>query len=153
MTDSLLNPNEQKAAENVESNALVPNGIYAARVSEVSRWTTGTSLVWKFKIAQGQPHAGREMWTWTGLKDNGIFKTKEYLSALGFGLDAAPEAIIGTPCKIAVAIEARSDTGEPANKVKKVFAYEGPPLPADPEPTGTDDFPAEFGDDSDDALV
>jgi hypothetical protein len=152
MTDSLLNPNEQKAAENVESNALVPNGIYSCRVSAVERWSTGTSLVWKFKIAQGQAHAGREMWTWTGLKDNGIFKTKEYLAALGFGLDAPAAQIIGTPCKIAVAIEARSDNGEPANKVKRVFAYDGPELPPDPQPTGKDEFPAEFGDD-DDALV
>jgi hypothetical protein len=153
MSDSLLNPNEQKAAAEAPSSSLVPQGIYACRVSAVERWTTGTSLVWKFKIAQGQPHAGRELWTWTGLKDNGIFKTKEYLAALGFDLAAPAVKIIGTPCKIAVAIEARSDTGEPANKVKRVFAYDGPELPADPEPVvNDDDIP--FGDgDDDDALV
>lgn len=152
---SLLNPNEQREAAQAPDAALVPNGIYVCRVSEVDRWSTGSSLVWKFRIQPGQECAGREVWSWTGLAAGSIFKTKEYMAALGFDLDAERAQIIGTPCKIAVAIEARSDTGEPSSKVKKVFPYDGPPLPPDPQQRMSEDPDEVFGDgsSSDEGLV
>jgi len=150
VTLSLLNPNEQQAAEKAESSSLLPPGIYTCRVKEVSRWRTGTSLVWKFRVAKGQPLAGREVWSWTGLNDDSIFRTKEYLAALGFDLTASEDEIEGTPCKVNVQIEARTDTGEPANKVKKVFAYSGPELPEEDAEFTDDDIP--FGDADDDLI-
>jgi hypothetical protein len=146
MTMSLLTPEEQKAAEVAPEYAVAPEGIYICRVGEVARWKTGETLVWKFKVAKGQPLAGKEFWTWTGLKPDTIGFTKTYLTALGFGLDADPRDIKGTPCKVQIAIEfdRRPDhAGEKQNRVKKVFAYDGPALPGEYDDS---DIPAEFGD-------
>ena len=144
---SLLTAEEQQVAQEAPEFALAPEGIYICRVFEVDRWVTG-SLVWKFRVAKGQKYAGKQFWTWTGLKAEGIGRTKAYLTALGFGLNAEPDDIVGTPCKIQVAIEARSDTGEPANKVKRVFPYDGPELPDEYGNSDIDDaFGAEPSDD------
>jgi len=143
----LLTSEEQKAAESAAESGLFPDGIYTCRVSDVERWSTGTSLCWKFRIAKGQKGAGHEFWTWTGLKESGIWKTKEILTALGFSLDADPDDIVGTPCKVMIVTEARTDTGEPSNKVKKVFAYDGPELPNE-----YDDSDTGFGDDEEDLV-
>lgn len=126
---SLLSAEEQKAAAEARG-PLVPAGRYICRVKEIEKWTTGTSLCWKFRVAKGQPaYAGKEFWDWTGLADDAIWKTKAHLTALGFGLDADEKDVVGTPCFVFVEIKARSDTLEPANKVAKVALYEGPPLP------------------------
>jgi len=144
---SLLNLEEQRLADEAETTTLVPNGIYTCRVREVGPYGTGKSLVWKFRIADGEC-AGREVWAFTGLSAKSIFKTKQFLSALGFPLDAERAQIEGSPCRVVVTVETRADTGEPANKVKRVFAYDGAELPE--EAAATDDFPAEFASPSDD---
>jgi hypothetical protein len=150
---SLLTADEQEAAEKAPERALAPEGIYICRVKEVERWSTGTSLRWIFKVAHGQRYAGKEFWAWTGIKAETIGFTKTYLAALGFSLDADPDDIAGTPCKIRVTVEARTDTGEPANKVKQVFPYDGPPLPEEPSSFDAG-IPAEFGpSDNGDELV
>lgn len=139
---SLLNSDEQQAAANAPEHGLVPEGVYTCRVFDIERWGTGVSLCWKLKVAYGERHAGWEFWTWTSLKHESIGRTKAYLTTLGFGLDADPSEIIGTPCKVRVTIEPRSDTGERVNRVKQLLAYEGAPLPDEPDPVEApaDDF-------------
>ena len=156
MSDSLLNAEEQKAAAEAKSSGgLQPAGKYICRVFEVGRYEGGNSMLWKFKVAKGQPKAGHEFWDWTGLSADAIWKTKAHLTALGFGLDAGASAIEGTPCAVFVEIKARTDTGEPANKVVKIVAYDGPPLPEeDPVASDEDDIERDLGfADSDSGLI
>lgn len=123
---SLLSPEEQQTAAEAAEGGIAPAGVYICRVSVVEKWSSGTSLVWKFKVAKGQPLAGHEFWDFTGLSEKGIWKTKAHLTSLGFPLDASEDDIIGTPCQVFVEVGTRTDTGEPKNKVVKVVRYEGP---------------------------
>ncbi len=152
----LLSIEEQRAAESAPTFSLIPEGIYICRVAGVDRWSAGIgedpqgkSLRWIFRIVKGQPYEGRDLWTWTSLKAESIGRTKQYLAALGFGLDASSDEILTTPCKVAVTVETRTGTGEPSNKVKRIFAYDGPELPREFDP---DDGGREFLSD-DEALI
>lgn len=146
----LLTAQEQKSAAEASSSGTYPEGIYVCRVLEPERWTTGKSLVWKFRVAKGEKYAGKEFWTWSGLEPESIWKTKEILTALGFDLSAEPREIAGTPCKVHVTVETRKDTGEPTNRVKKVFPYDGPELPSEYE---AEEDPFNGPASSDEALI
>jgi len=158
----ILTASEQKAAETAQEWSVAPEGMYVCRVTGICRWQSGvgevpmddaagTSLCWTFKVAKGQPLAGREFKTWTSLKPDSIGRTKGYLTTLGFGLDAEPDDVLGTACKIEVVVEFdnRPDhQGEKQNKVKRIFAYDGPDLPGDyafEDPFG--DSPTDLADD------
>lgn len=142
---SLLNPAEQKAAEEAQSSQVVPAGIYTCRVFGVERWSNGTSLVWKFKVAKGQPLAGKEFWDWTGLGDKGIWKTKAHIMNLGFPLTAGEDEMVGTPCKVFVEVGTNKDTGDPKNVVKKVIRFDGELPDEDPPRSMDDDLDDAFG--------
>lgn len=138
---SILDPTEQETAEQATENGLLPEGEYQARIYAVEKWKSGTSLVWKFRVAPGQPGAGEEVWDWTGLTAKGIWKTKQRFSILGLPLDADEEQACGLA--VTLVVEIGDFQGEPKNRVTSLTRYEGEiaPEPVVAQKPADDDIP------------
>jgi hypothetical protein len=120
---SILDPNEQQTAEQATENGLLPEGEYTAHITAVEKWKSGTSLVWKFVVAPGQPGAGEDVWDWTAITPKGIWRTKARYAALGLTLDATEEQACAVP--VTLTVEIGDYNGEPKNKVVGLVRYEG----------------------------
>lgn len=140
----ILSDIEQAQAAAAVEGGLVAEGIYACRITGVERWTSGTSLVWKLRIEQGQDGAGRELYDWTGLSERGIWKTKERYEALGVPLDAGEEEFLGMVVKVSVEVGINDQTGAPKNKVVSVTRGEGEAKPVAEPVTAEDDSDIPF---------
>lgn len=86
-------------------------GTYEAYVYEVSREVGKTSgkpyLKWTWKIAEGQPFAGRQVWDNTSLAENARWKLVQVLKALGIEvpkgkLKLGPADVQGKKARIVV---------------------------------------------------
>ncbi len=141
----LLNDNEQAAAAAATKGTVLPAGSYLGHITGVEKWKNGTSLLWKFKVAQGQDMAGREVWSWTPLSEKGIFRTKERFAQLGIPLDADEDQIEGLPVQVTVAVEINPANNEPRNQVTAMAPYTGDDLPPDPVANPDADIDAAFG--------
>lgn len=160
---SILNPDEQKAAETAEEFSgydPLPAGKYACQVTELHRHTAGTgneSLKNVWRVADGQKFAGRLFFNYSSLKPEFLGNVKGIFTALGVSFDADEDDLLGRAAWVTVSIEAdtRPDHfGEKQNRVKLITKYDGAPLPeyqgqggavnSDPDAdipftTGTDD--------------
>ena len=135
---SILNPDEQKAAESAEEFGgyePLPAGKYACQVTELHRHTFfRDSLpdpdVWR--VADGQKFAGRLFFNYSSLKPEFLGNVKGLFTALGASFSAAEDEMIGRSAWVTVSIEAdtRPDhLGEKQNRVKMISKYDGAPLP------------------------
>lgn len=141
---SILDDKEQAAAESATGNEPAPKGEYLCTLTGVSRWKSGTSLVWKFMVGTGQPFAGKEFWGWSPLTDRGIHRTKARYADLGFPLSASEEDMVGTPCKVSVDIGTNPNNGEPNNPITDVQRYDGEVKQPEKQ-TEEEEFDSAFG--------
>jgi hypothetical protein len=132
---AILSDAEQTAVAEATEGGLVEAGTYICRIVGVEKWKTGTSLVWKFRIAPDQPGQGREIYDWTGLTDKGVWKTKERFELLGVAFDADETAFLGMPCQITVEVGTNEQTGTAKNKVTSVEKYAGAIAAEEPQPS------------------
>lgn len=115
----LLNDNEQQLAATASENGVLPAGEYTGTIAGVEKWSTGTSLVWKFAIE------GREVWDFTGLTEKGIWRTKSRFSDLGVPLNAGEEAFVGMPVKVTLEVGVNSTNGRDKNTVEAIERLPG----------------------------
>jgi len=120
MTAPILDSGEQEAVANAkDTRAVAPAGFYLCHVTGVERWTTGKSLVWKYKVGEGD-WVGKEFWEFTGLEEASIWKTKERFESLGFPLSAEEREIVDTVVRVTVEEGINQKTGKPTNPVTAV---------------------------------
>ena len=120
MTAPILDQDEQTAAENaVDTRAVAPAGNYLCRITEVSKWTTGKSLVWKYRVGEGD-WTGKEFWEFTGLEEAGIWKTKERYASLNFPLSAEEAEMVDTIVRVTVEVGFNQRNGKETNPVTDV---------------------------------
>jgi hypothetical protein len=132
----ILDPNEQEAvATSKNIRDVAPEGNYLCRISEVSKYTTGKSLVWKYKVGEGE-WTGKEFWEFTGLGDDGMWRTKARFASIDKPLSADASEIEGMVVRVSVEIGA-NQRGEPKNNVVGVVPVLAD-LPPEPEPAAFD---------------
>jgi len=136
---SILDQNEQQAAETAEVKSgydVLPAGKYACQLTEMHKHTNpagNISLKNVWRIADGQPNAGRLFFNYASLKPEWIGSVRGIYEAIGAPMSADEIDMVGRSAWVIVGVEAdkRSDhLGEPTNKVKMVQKYDGAPLPA-----------------------
>ena len=146
---SLLDKQQQKDAKEYKDDfEVLPAGVYLCRVMEVEKTTSRAGagmLKWTFKVAKGQPAAGRRFWRNTMLQGDGWPFTVRMFKDLGLPLDADAATIEGTPCCVFVEVGTRQDTGEPQNNVKQAVKYDGTELPEEDAVGSDSDIDAAFG--------
>lgn len=149
---SILDPNEQQAAETAEVKTgydALPVGKYACQLTEMHKHTNAVgniSLKNVWRIADGQKYAGRLFYNYASLKAEHIGRVRGIYEAIGAPLSAEESEVIGRAAWVHVGVKAdtRSDhMGDFENKVKFVAKYDGAPLPSYISPN------AAAGDDSD----
>ena len=147
---SILDPNEQKAAETAEIQSgyeALPAGKYACQLTEMHKHTSPSgndSLKNVWRIADGQKGGGRLFFNYASLKPEHIGRVRGIYEAIGAPLSANEDEVIGRAAWVTVGVEAdtRPDhLGEFQNKVKFVSKYDGAPLPVYVDPNAPADDP------------
>jgi len=106
-------------------------GVYVFQLKEdveIKEGPKGQYWKWTFEIPEGQPNAGRRVWTNTSLSEAAFFKLKEIFSAFGVPTSTDTAELVGEKIRVMViqtTAQQGSRKGQIVNEFGKALPLEG----------------------------
>ena len=122
-----LNPTRAAQVAEVETTSYepLPDGVYSAKLREVTTHEGRTAPYWRWEYEiVDERYPGRRMWDNTSLSDRALWRLRNVFDAFGVPADTDPEDLIGKTVQLAVGSEIQEQgagAGQMRNVVRDVL--------------------------------